>query len=123
MLLKIAPDLTLAELDNVVHIARSRRIDGMIVGNTTIDVRVIAQAVKLEDCAALKTGRPTLAVLNKADLAGFGAGGPIEDGRLYVWDKLAAAAGTPVSPLVALLAMAGRTRACSMMPHSSHCGS
>ncbi len=36
LLLKIAPDLTLAELDDVVHIARSRRVDGMIVGNTTI---------------------------------------------------------------------------------------
>jgi dihydroorotate dehydrogenase len=36
VLLKIAPDLTLSELDDVVHIARSRRVDGMIVGNTTI---------------------------------------------------------------------------------------
>jgi dihydroorotate dehydrogenase len=36
VLLKIAPDLTLAELDDVVHIARSRRTDGMIVGNTTL---------------------------------------------------------------------------------------
>ncbi len=36
VLLKIAPDLTLAELDDVVHIARSRRIDGMIVANTTL---------------------------------------------------------------------------------------
>ena len=36
VLLKIAPDLTLAELDDVVHIARSRRVDGMIVGNTTL---------------------------------------------------------------------------------------
>src|SRR3954466_16201503 len=36
VLLKIAPDLTLSELDDVVQIARSRRVDGMIVGNTTI---------------------------------------------------------------------------------------
>jgi dihydroorotate dehydrogenase len=36
VLLKIAPDLTLNELDDVVHIARSRRVDGMIVSNTTI---------------------------------------------------------------------------------------
>jgi dihydroorotate dehydrogenase len=35
VLLKIAPDLSLTELDDVVHVARSRRIDGMIVGNTT----------------------------------------------------------------------------------------
>ena len=36
VLLKIAPDLSLPELDDVVHIARSRRVDGMIVANTTI---------------------------------------------------------------------------------------
>ncbi len=36
VLLKVAPDLSLTELDDVVHIARSRRIDGMIVGNTTL---------------------------------------------------------------------------------------
>ena len=36
VLLKIAPDLSLAELDDVVQIARSRRVDGMVVGNTTL---------------------------------------------------------------------------------------
>ena len=36
VLLKIAPDLTLADLDEVVGIARKHRLDGMIVGNTTI---------------------------------------------------------------------------------------
>jgi dihydroorotate dehydrogenase len=36
VLLKIAPDLSLAELDDIVHIARSRRVDGMIVANTTV---------------------------------------------------------------------------------------
>ena len=36
VLLKIAPDLSLAELDDIVHVARARRIDGMIVANTTI---------------------------------------------------------------------------------------
>jgi dihydroorotate dehydrogenase len=36
VLLKIAPDLSLTELDDVVHIARSRRVDGMIVANTTL---------------------------------------------------------------------------------------
>jgi dihydroorotate dehydrogenase len=36
VLLKIAPDLTLGELDDVVGVARARRLDGMIVGNTTI---------------------------------------------------------------------------------------
>jgi dihydroorotate dehydrogenase len=36
VLLKIAPDLSLPQLDDVVGVARKRRIDGMIVGNTTI---------------------------------------------------------------------------------------
>ncbi len=36
VLLKIAPDLSLSELDDVVQIARSRRVDGMIVANTTL---------------------------------------------------------------------------------------
>jgi len=36
VLLKIAPDLSLADLDDAVHIARSRGVDGMIVTNTTL---------------------------------------------------------------------------------------
>ena len=36
MLIKIAPDLTLSQLDEVVAIARRRKVDGMIVGNTTV---------------------------------------------------------------------------------------
>jgi dihydroorotate dehydrogenase len=36
VLLKIAPDLSLGELDDVVQIARSRGVDGMIVANTTL---------------------------------------------------------------------------------------
>jgi dihydroorotate dehydrogenase len=36
VLLKIAPDLSLMDLDDIVGVARARKIDGMIVGNTTI---------------------------------------------------------------------------------------
>jgi dihydroorotate dehydrogenase len=36
VLLKIAPDLSLNELDDIVGVARARSIDGMIVGNTTV---------------------------------------------------------------------------------------
>jgi dihydroorotate dehydrogenase len=36
VLLKIAPDLSLPDLDDIVGVARVRKIDGMIVGNTTI---------------------------------------------------------------------------------------
>ena len=58
MLLKIAPDLSLAELDDIVGVARARKIDGMIVGNTTI-----ARPPALRDQATAKeagglSGRP-----------------------------------------------------------------
>ena len=36
VLLKIAPDLSLDELDDVVQVARKRKVDGMIVANTTL---------------------------------------------------------------------------------------
>jgi dihydroorotate dehydrogenase len=36
VLIKIAPDLTLSELDDVVGAARRHRVDGMIIGNTTV---------------------------------------------------------------------------------------
>ena len=36
VLLKIAPDLSLPDLDDIVGVARERRVDGMIVGNTTV---------------------------------------------------------------------------------------
>lgn len=36
VLVKIAPDLSLSDLDDVVGIARAREVDGMIVGNTTV---------------------------------------------------------------------------------------
>lgn len=36
VLLKIAPDLDLSDLDDVVAVARKRGVDGMIVSNTTI---------------------------------------------------------------------------------------
>jgi dihydroorotate dehydrogenase len=36
LLVKIAPDLSLGDLDDVVGVGRARRIDGMIVGNTTV---------------------------------------------------------------------------------------
>jgi dihydroorotate dehydrogenase len=36
VLIKIAPDLALGELDDIVGAARRHRVDGMIVGNTTV---------------------------------------------------------------------------------------
>ncbi len=36
VLLKIAPDLTLSDLDDIVSVARGRGVDGMVVSNTTL---------------------------------------------------------------------------------------
>jgi dihydroorotate dehydrogenase len=65
VLLKIAPDLSLGDLDDVVGIARSRRVDGMIVGNTTV-----ARPPGLRETAAAKeagglSGRPLLPLANR----------------------------------------------------------
>ena len=86
-----------------------------VVEDETADVHVVvvAEAVKPEDRAMLRSGssctspprRPTLVVLNKADLAGFGSGGPlaVADRRAT---EIRAMVGVPVVPMVALLATA-----------------
>jgi dihydroorotate dehydrogenase len=51
VLIKIAPDLTLSELDDIVGSARRHRVDGMIVGNTTV-----ARPPSLRDPAASESG-------------------------------------------------------------------
>jgi len=58
-LLKIAPDLSLAELDDVVGIARARRVDGMIVGNTTLTRPASLHEMKIAEAGGL-SGRPLL---------------------------------------------------------------
>jgi dihydroorotate dehydrogenase len=60
VLLKIAPDLSLAELDDVVGIARSRRVDGMIVGNTTLARPPGLRDTRLAKEAGGLSGRPLL---------------------------------------------------------------
>ena len=71
-----------------------------------VDVHVIAEVVKPEDSEAVATSRrPALVVLNKADLTGFGAGGPVvaAQGRCVPFSALT---GRPTEPMVALLAVA-----------------
>jgi dihydroorotate dehydrogenase len=65
VLVKIAPDLTLSELDDIVGAARSYRVDGMIVGNTTV-----TRPPTLRDRAIAKeagglSGRPLLALATR----------------------------------------------------------
>lgn len=58
VLLKIAPDLGLADLDDVVHVARSRGVDGMIVANTTIGrPSTLRDQTKAKETGGL-SGRP-----------------------------------------------------------------
>jgi dihydroorotate dehydrogenase len=61
LLLKIAPDLTLADLDDVVGVARRHGIDGMIVGNTTIGRNNLREAEKAKEQGGL-SGRPLFAL-------------------------------------------------------------
>jgi len=61
LLLKIAPDLTLADLDDVVGIARRHRIDGMIVGNTTVSRPNLSETAKAKEQGGL-SGRPLFAL-------------------------------------------------------------
>jgi hypothetical protein len=66
-----------------------------------VEVLVVAEVAKPED----GTGRATLVVLNKADLSGFGPGGPIASAHRRT-AQVAARTGTPTEPMVALLAVA-----------------
>ena len=61
LLLKIAPDLTLSDLDEVVGIARRHRIDGMIVGNTTVTRPALRETAKAKEQGGL-SGRPLFAL-------------------------------------------------------------
>jgi dihydroorotate dehydrogenase len=58
VLLKVAPDLSLAQLDEVVQVARSRRVDGMIVANTTVSrPSSLRDKARAEELGGL-SGRP-----------------------------------------------------------------
>jgi dihydroorotate dehydrogenase len=62
VLIKIAPDLTLGELDDVVGIARRRRVDGMVVGNTTVLRPAWLHDQKTAKEAGGLSGRPLFAL-------------------------------------------------------------
>ena len=63
VLLKIAPDLTLGDLDDVVGIARRHRIDGMMVGNTTIGRPNLRETAKAKEQGGL-SGPPAVRALH-----------------------------------------------------------
>jgi dihydroorotate dehydrogenase len=65
VLLKIAPDLSLPELDDVVGIARSRRVDGMIIGNTTVSRPLGLRETNIAREAGGLSGLPLLPLSNR----------------------------------------------------------
>jgi hypothetical protein len=75
------------------------------VGAADVQVVVIAETLKPEDRAMLRVDPPTLMVLNKADLTGFVAGGPLALAHRRAADYRALT-GVPTVPMVALLATA-----------------
>ncbi len=65
VLVKIAPDLTLSELDDVVAVARRRSVDGMIVGNTTIVRPPTLRDAKAAQEAGGLSGKPLFALATR----------------------------------------------------------
>jgi dihydroorotate dehydrogenase len=65
VLVKIAPDLTLIELDDIVGAARAHRVDGMIVGNTTVArPHGLRDSVTAREAGGL-SGRPLFALATR----------------------------------------------------------
>lgn len=58
ILLKIAPDLTDAELDDIIEIVKKTRIAGVIASNTTVDRNGLRTAENLKNQAGGLSGKP-----------------------------------------------------------------
>ena len=66
VLLKIAPDLSLADLDDVVGVARARKVDGMIVGNTTLQPPAEPARARKVDRAGRPVGQAAISRCRRA---------------------------------------------------------
>jgi dihydroorotate dehydrogenase len=64
LLIKIAPDVTLAELDDIVGAARRHHVDGMIIGNTTVTRSSRLRDRGAEEAGGL-SGRPLFALATR----------------------------------------------------------
>lgn len=64
VLLKIAPDLTVSDLDDIVRVARTRKVDGMIVGNTTITRPDFLKSAQKSEAGGL-SGKPLFELSTK----------------------------------------------------------
>ncbi len=95
-------------------VARALRAAGVVVAGpgqeSDVDVYVVAETLKPEDRAVLtRPARPCVAVLNKADLTGFGGEGPVAAAAAHC-ERLRLTIGVPIHPLVALAAAAALER-------------
>lgn len=72
-------------------------------GRTDLQVVVLAEALKPEDRTLLNSDVPTVVVLNKADLSGRVAAGPLESSA-QIAAGISATVGRPVVPMIAPLA-------------------
>jgi hypothetical protein len=95
-------------------VARVLRAAGVIVASpgeeSDVDVYVVAETLKPEDRAALtRPARPCVAVLNKADLTGFGGEGPVAAAAAHC-ERLGRTIDAPIYPLAALAAVVALER-------------
>lgn len=70
-----------------------------------LEVRVVVETITAEDTSALSHGRPTVVVLNKADLIGFTGAGPMAV-AVARCREVRRRTGVPAVPLSALVALA-----------------
>lgn len=61
LLVKIAPDATDADLDDIVAVCRDLRVEGIIVGNTTLDRPASLQSTRRSETGGL-SGAPLMAL-------------------------------------------------------------
>jgi dihydroorotate dehydrogenase len=66
LLLKIAPDLTTTQLDDVIALAEEIKLDGLVVSNTTLDRSMLSDAGKILSGEAGAGGLSGLPVKQKA---------------------------------------------------------
>src|SRR4030081_2053434 len=71
VLIKIAPDLTLSELDDIVGAARRHRVDGMIIGNTTVTRPPTLREVSTAREAGGLSGRPLFSLATRMLAEGY----------------------------------------------------
>ncbi len=66
LLLKIAPDLTIEQLDDVLALAKEINLDGLVVANTTLDRNMLSDAGKIISSEAGAGGLSGIPVRQKA---------------------------------------------------------